>query len=61
MKITGHGGKREGAGRKPAIEGDKRVTRNFSANNAEWQIILDNAEKAGKNISEFIRDRAMMK
>lgn len=55
-----HGGSRPGAGRKPKSPGGRRIARNFTANDPEWEKILENAKRAGfENVSEYIRARTL--
>lgn len=60
QKKKTHGGSRPGAGRKPKSPGGRRITRNFTANDPEWEKILENAQEAGyPNVSEYIRAKTL--
>ena len=54
LKEGQHGGKREGAGRKPEL-GEARKLRTFKATDDEWAEIKTLAAAAGMTASEYIR------
>lgn len=49
--------KRPAPGQPPVS--DKRINRSFKASGAEWEAIKEGAEKAGLNISQYIRERCL--
>jgi hypothetical protein len=50
---TTHGGRREGAGRKPRVNGDKRLS--LSLSDEQYEHLVKASKAAGVSIAVYIR------
>ena len=58
-KVSKAGGARPGAGRAKKIE-NKLKSRTIRVSDDDWKKINENAARANKSVSQFIRDRSLI-